>query len=153
MRMTAAVRMVSVAAVVAAFTVWAGAAPGADAADTGAPDATIQFNEASAGVGVGYMWGSGVLTYKGKTHPFKVSGLTAGELGGQKVTARGEVYHLNKLEDFNGLYTSTGAGATAGGGFDVEAMRNGNGVEIKVVSTTQGLDIKAAISGIKFTLE
>ena len=57
-----------------------------------------------------------------------------GELGANKITARGEVYHLKHLKDFNGTYTSTGAGATAGGGFDVEAMRNGNGVEIKVVS-------------------
>lgn len=151
MRITARGRLLGVVALVSLLSLWTGAAPGAD--DSGKPDATIEFEAASAAVGIGYSWGKGVLHYKGKSHPFKVSGLTAGELGGTKVNARGEVYHLNKLEDFSGLYTSSGAGATAAGGFDVEAMRSGKGVEIKVVSTTQGLDIKAAISGIKFTLE
>jgi hypothetical protein len=131
-----------------AFSTAAGAAD-----DAGKPDGTIEFTEGAAGVGIGYSWGKGVLVYKGKRHPFKISGLSVGELGGKTVSARGEVYHLKNLTDFNGTYTSAGAGATAGGGFDVEAMRNGNGVEIKVVSTTQGADLKAAISGIKITLE
>jgi hypothetical protein len=124
----------------------------APAADSGKPDGTIELEEGSAAVGIGYTWGKGVLVYKGKRHPFTLKGFTAGELGGAKITARGEVYHLNNLEDFNGIYTSAGAGATAGGGFDVEAMRNGKGVEIKMVSTTQGADLKAAISGVTFTL-
>jgi hypothetical protein len=123
------------------------------AEDAGKPDATVEFTEGSAALGIGYSWGKGVLVYQGKRHPIKISGLSVGELGGKTVSARGEVYHLKKLEDFNGTYTSAGAGATAGGGFDVEAMRNSNGVEIKVVSTTEGADIKAAISGVKFTLE
>lgn len=123
------------------------------AEDPGQPAGTIELREASVAVGVGYTWGDGVLIYKGKRHPFKLTGLTAGELGGTKVTARGDVYHLNDLADFNGNYTSVGAGATAAGGFDVEAMRNGKGVEIKVVSTTQGADLKAAIEGLKITLK
>jgi hypothetical protein len=123
------------------------------AADEGKPAGTIEFTEGSVGVGIGYAWGKGVLTYEGKRHPFKISGLSVGELGGKTIQAHGSVYHLKKLDDFNGTYTSAGAGATAGGGFDVEAMRNGNGVEIKVVSTTQGADLKAAIEGIKITLE
>jgi len=125
----------------------------ADHHESGKPDATVELEEASAAVGIGYTWGKGVLIYKGKRHNFKMSGFSAGELGGKKVTARGEVYHLNNLADFNGIYTSAGAGATAGGGFDVEAMRNGKGVEIKMVSSTQGADLKAAISGVTFTLE
>lgn len=125
----------------------------ATAADDGKPVATIEFKETSVGIGVGYSWGEGFLVYEGKRHPFKITGLSAGELGGKTVSARGEVYHLKKLADFSGTYTSAGAGATAAGGFDVEAMRNSNGVEIKVISTTQGADLKAAISGIKITLE
>src|SRR5215475_6193659 len=99
------------------------------------PVGTIQLKEGSVGVGVGYSWGKGVLTFRGKRYRFKIDGLTAGELSGATINARGEVYHLKKLEDFNGTYTSVGAGATAAGGFDVEVMRNANGVEIKVIST------------------
>jgi hypothetical protein len=32
-------------------------------------------------------------------------------------------------------------------------MRNGNGVEIKAVSTTEGADLRAAIEGVRITLE
>jgi hypothetical protein len=117
------------------------------------PVGTIQLKEGSVAVGIGYSWGKGVLTFRGKRYPFKIDGFTAGELGGATITARGEVYHLKKLEDFNGTYTSVGAGATAAGGYDVEAMRNGNGVEIKIVSTTRGADLRAAIEGVKINLE
>jgi hypothetical protein len=117
------------------------------------PVGTIRFKEGSVAVGVGYSWGHGVLTYKGRQYPFKITGLTAGELGGEKIHARGSVYHLKKLSDFSGTYTSAGAGATAAGGFDVEAMRNSNGVEIKIVSTTKGADIRAAVEGVTITLE
>ena len=117
------------------------------------PVGTIQFKEASAAVGVGYSWGEGVLIFKGKHHPFTISGLTAGEVGGEKIHARGEVYHLTNLPDFNGTYTSAGTGATVAGGFDVESMRNANGVEIKIVSTTRGVDLRAAVEGVTIDLK
>ena len=142
-----------VRAAIAVLAVTMVAQTAARASEHKKPTATIRFTEGSAAVGIGYQWGKGVLTFKGKHHTFKISGLTAGELGGTKITARGEVYHLRKLSDFNGTYTSVGAGATAGGGFDVEAMRNANGVEIKVVSTTKGADLRAAVEGVTFTLE
>ena len=110
MRTMAKVRFLGAAALVCAIAL-SGAAVGAE--DSGKPDATIELEDASAAVGVGYTWGRGVLVYKGKRHPFKMDGLTAGELGGTKVNARGDVYHLKNLSDFNGLYTSSGAGATA----------------------------------------
>jgi hypothetical protein len=117
------------------------------------PVGVIQLKEGSVAVGIGYSWGKGVLTYRGRRYPFKIDGLTAGEIGGVTINARGEVYHLKKLQDFNGTYTSVGAGATAAGGFDVEAMRNANGVELKVISTTRGADLRAAIEGVKIALQ
>ena len=136
-----------VAAMMAAGPLWAAED------ESGKPDATIQLEEGSVGLGIGYTWGKGTLHFGGKRYPITLKGISAGELGGAKIQAHGEVYHLKRVEDFNGTYTSTGAGATAAGGFDVEAMRNGNGVEIKIVSTTQGADLKAAISGVTFTVE
>ena len=119
---------------------------------SGKPDATIELEEGSVGVGIGYTWGKGTLHYQGKHYPITIKGFGAGELGGTKIQARGEVYHLRHLKDFDGNYTSTDAGATFGGGFDVEAMRNGNGVEIKMVSSTEGADLKAAVEGVTFTV-
>jgi hypothetical protein len=125
----------------------------AGAAEGRKPDATIEFSEASVAVGVGYSWGKGVLVYRGDRHPFRINGLTAGEVGGEQVRARGEVYNLHRVADFAGTYTSAGAGATVGGGFDVEVMRNSNGVELKLISTTKGADLRTAIEGVTITLE
>src|SRR5437870_2448651 len=46
-------------------------------AEEATPDATIQLKAGSIAAGVGVSWGSGTLTYKGKSHPISVNGLTA----------------------------------------------------------------------------
>jgi hypothetical protein len=117
------------------------------------PDATIKFSGGSVSVGIGYTWGSGVLTYQGKDYPFSVEGLSVAVVGGSSVTASGNVYGLKKLEDFNGNYTAATAQATVGGGAGATAMQNQKGVVLKVVSTTQGLEFKLAASGVKITLK
>ena len=80
------------------------------------PDATVEFSGGSVAAGIGYSWGSGTLTYKGVKYPITVEGLSAGSVGVTDVTASGKVYHLAKLADFEGNYTSGSAGATVGGG-------------------------------------
>ncbi len=117
------------------------------------PDATIRFSGGSVSAGIGYSWGSGTLSYHGKKYFFTVDGLSVGAVGATSATASGEVYHLNRLEDFNGSYTAAAAEATFGGGAGATAMRNQAGVVIKLVSTTQGLDLKLATSGVKISLK
>ena len=116
------------------------------------PDATVQFKGGSVAVGIGFSWGSGTLTYKGKSYPIKVEGLSVGDVGVTSVTASGDVTGLKKLEDFAGNYTAVTAGATAGGGGGVTAMRNQNGVVIKAKSTTQGVKLKLGVDGVKISL-
>src|SRR5262245_55019303 len=77
---------------------------------------TLHLKEGSVAVGVGWSWGSGTLTYKGASHRFKVSGLTVNALGASEVEARGNVYGLKRLEDFEGTYTAVEAGGAAGAG-------------------------------------
>ena len=105
------------------------------------------------GVGVGWSWGKGTLSYTGKTYPFKVEGLSVGDVGIQRATATGDVYDLKKIEDFDGNYTAAGAGATVGGGAGITAMKNQNGVVIQLKSTTQGANLKLAAEGIKLTVQ
>jgi hypothetical protein len=117
------------------------------------PDGTITFSGGHVSAGIGYSWGRGTLTYKGKKYPFSVDGLAVGAVGGASVSASGDVYKLKKLEDFNGNYAAGTAGATIGGGAAGTAMENDKGVVIKVVSTTQGVDFKLAASGVKIKLK
>lgn len=108
------------------------------------PDATLKLSEGQLGVGIGWSWGKGVLAFKGKDHSFKVKGLSVGDVGVTKADSVGEVFHLKKLSDFNGTYTSVAAQGTIGGGAGVTTMKNQNGVVINLSSTTQGVNIKLA---------
>jgi hypothetical protein len=124
----------------------------AEAQDKKKPDATVELTEGSVAVGIGWSWGKGTLTYKGKKYPVRVDGLSVGELGVTRASARGEVFDLKNLDDFNGTYTAGGAGATIGGGADATIMRNQNGVVIQMKSTTQGASLKLAASGLKLSV-
>ena len=117
------------------------------------PDATIRLSAGSVAVGIGYSWGSGELHYKGKKYPFSIDGISVGDVGVTKAEATGSVYHLQKLEDFNGNYTAASAGGTLGGGASASAMKNQSGVEINLVSTTRGLKFKLAVDGVKIQLK
>src|SRR5437016_10693163 len=115
-------------------------------------DATLTLSEGSVAAGIGFSWGKGTLSYGGKTYPVKVEGLSVGELGVIRGTARGKVSNLERLEDFSGNYLAVGAEATAAGGAGVTVMRNQNGVVVELTSTTQGASILLGAEGIRLTL-
>ncbi len=117
------------------------------------PDATLKLSEGSVAAGIGWSWGKGTLTFQGKDYPFKVEGLSVGDVGISRADATGKVYNLKKVEDFTGTYSAGSAAATVGGGAGVTSMRNQNGVEINLTSTTQGVAFKVAAGGIKLTLQ
>jgi len=123
----------------------------ARAAET--PDASISLSADSVAAGIGISWGSGTLTYKGKTYPISVDGLSVGDAGISKISASGKVYNLNKVEDFNGNYTGVAAGATVGGGGSVSAMQNQNGVRVELVTTTQGLKFTLGANGVNMKIK
>ena len=126
---------------------------GLAAAQAKKPDATLTLSEGSVAVGIGYSWGKGTLSYKGKTYPVKVSGLAVGEVGVTRASATGDVFDLKKLADFDGTYTAGAAQGTVGGGAGVSAMKNQNGVVIELKSTTQGANLKLAAEGIKLSID
>jgi len=117
------------------------------------PDAYLELSEGSVAVGIGYSWGSGTLTYQGKKYPVEVKGLSVIDVGVTKVEAFGKVYGLKQLEDFNGNYTSATAEGTLGGGAGATKMKNQKGVVIDLFTTTKGLNLKLAPSGISLKLK
>jgi hypothetical protein len=110
------------------------------------------LSDGSVAAGIGFSWGKGSLSYGGKTYPVKVEGLSVGEVGVSRATAKGHVSNLAKLADFSGNYVAVGAGATAAGGAGVTVMRNQNGVVIEMTSTTQGASLKLGAEGLRLTL-
>mgnify|MGYP001454398386 CR=1 FL=1 len=117
------------------------------------PSGTVTIESKSVALGVGVSWGDGKLSYQGKTHTFSVKGLSVVDVGISKVSARGKVFHLNKLADFAGTYAAAQAGAAVGGGMSAVALRNQNGVVLELTSTQTGIKFTLAGEGIEVKLK
>lgn len=118
-----------------------------------AADATVRFSGGSVAAGIGWSWGKGTLTYKGKDYPISVKGLSLGKVGITGVTASGEVLNLKKLQDFDGNYTGVGAGITLAGGRSAVTIKNQNGVRVRVISTTRGADLTVGVGGVDMKIK
>jgi hypothetical protein len=130
-----------------------GTATAADAKKT--PDGTVAIDSTQFALVLGGSTGGGTLTYKGKTHEFKLSGLTVGaNVGVTKMEAAGEVYDLKDLAKFPGTYTQWDASATFGGGAGALYLKNENGVVMKLISRNKGLQLNVgSANGVKVTMK
>jgi hypothetical protein len=117
------------------------------------PNATLRLSGKSVAAGIGFSWGKGTLTYRGKDYPVSVKGLSLVKVGISKVTASGKVYNLKKLHDFDGNYTAAGAGMTLAGGGSAIAMKNQNGVRVVLGATTRGVDVTIGGAGVDMAIK
>jgi hypothetical protein len=118
----------------------------------GTTEGQVTFTGGAVALGVGFQWGSGVLTFRGMDYPFRVSGLSVLDVGVSRMTGTGRVHNLRNVADFSGNYVSATAGATLAGGGSVTALRNQNGVVIDGISTSQGVRLTLAPGGVNITL-
>jgi len=118
------------------------------------PSGTVTIDETQFGFIVGGSVGGGVLHYKGKTHKFKIGGISVGaNLGISKVAASGEVYDLTDLSKFAGTYAKLDGNATIGGGVGGTVLKNEHGVIMKLKSTQEGLQFNLSANGVQVKLE
>lgn len=103
------------------------------------PSATVSIREWSAAYYGSAAAGKGTLYYNGRGHHFTISGLGVGGMGGQKISATGKVYNLNKLSDFSGTYHGVSRGLTLIEGKMHAKLTNGNGVVMYLAGQTEGL--------------
>jgi hypothetical protein len=113
----------------------------------------VTLSSTSVAAGVGVSWGDGRLEYYGKKYPFSVKGLDVLNVGVSKVTAKGTVSNLKKLEDFDGNYVLSSAGAAVGGGAGAAALKNQNGVGMTLTGTSKGLKFSVAQGGVEVKLK
>jgi hypothetical protein len=114
---------------------------------------TVTVTATSIAAGIGWTWGSGVLTLlDGSQHRFKVSGLDVVAAGIRQATAVGYVYHLKDVKDFEGKYGKAAAGIAVGGGAGAASMQNEKGVVINLTGVGQGVDVRLAVSGMDVRL-
>lgn len=126
---------------------------GGMAAADDTPSGTVTIESKSIALGIGVSWGDGKLNYEGKSHDFSVKGLSVIDVGVSKVSARGKVFNLKKLEDFSGTYAAAQAGAAVGGGMSVVVLRNQYGVVLELTSTQTGIKFTLAGEGIEVKIK
>jgi outer membrane immunogenic protein len=122
-------------------------------AEDATPSGTVTIETTAVAIGVGFNWGDGVLYFQGKEYPFKVKGVSIVDIGIAKVSAVGDVYHLNTVDDFPGTFSAAEAGIAIGAGVGGQIMENQKKVVLKLTSKKAGIQLKLAPEGLEIKLK
>ncbi len=142
----------AIAAYLAAIALFASAVP-ATPSLAQAPG-YVRVKLVKAGLMVGAGGGSGVLTYRGRDYPFRVSGLSLGVTAGASVgRLKGWASGIRHVSDFAGTYRSVGGGGTFVGGFGGVQLGNEKGVKIALQGHRAGMEFAANLSEVRISLK
>jgi hypothetical protein len=118
------------------------------------PSGTVTIDETQFGFIIGGSVGGGVLNFQGKTHKFKIGGISVGaNIGVSKVAASGQVFDLPNISKFPGTYVKLDGNATIGGGVGGTVLKNEHGVIMKLNTTQEGLQFNLSANGVQVKLE
>jgi len=122
-----------------------------------APGATLELASEPMRLIQGGTAGKGTLRFQGKDYAFTFKTSSAG-LGAKAVTsvsAKGSVFGLQRIEDFEGKYTSIIKGVIAGSSQARAKYKNDKGVVIDIVGTVKGagLSLGGGLATIKLVKE
>ena len=115
------------------------------------PSGRVMMTEVFAG-GAGV--GTGALTFKGKTYPFKLVGTVVGPGAVEKLDVSGEVYKLDDIKQFGGPYAqgTGGIGLETSGTGDLW-LENKAGVVMHLTGTQTGASLSLGRDEILIELE
>jgi hypothetical protein len=135
-----------------ALTILCGSVPPdalAQAAPPPRPSGSVSIHQVQvAFIGSGAV-GGGTLFYRGRSYPFKLGGLGIGGIGVSRLYASGNVYNLNRLQDFEGVYGQARTGWAVGEqGKGQMWLQNGNGVYLRLKAQRQGLSLSLGADGL-----
>ena len=122
---------------------------GQASADSG----TVRISFLKAGWVIGGNVGSGTLTFRGRTYPLSVGGMSYGfTFGGSQTNLRGVVSNIFRPSDIEGVYGAAGAGATVIRGPQAIVLTNQKGAVLHLSGTQTGLMVNLDVSGMALTL-
>ncbi|MDX1401222.1 MAG: hypothetical protein R3245_04810 [Kiloniellales bacterium] len=105
---------------------------------------TLEGSGDSVGWIAGVNWGEGTLTLNdGTQHKFHYRGVKGLETGIAHASFKGEVYNLQNIEDFIGVYYGAGKSFNLIVGSGEFAINNSKCVVIKAKSKSEGIQLSA----------
>ncbi|WP_407187765.1 hypothetical protein [Bradyrhizobium centrosematis] len=114
----------------------------------------VRVKIVKAGLLVGGGAGNGVLTYRGRSYPFRIRGLSFGITAGATAgRLEGWASGIRDISDFAGTYSSVGGGGALVGGVGGVHLRNDNGVVMVLQGPKAGLEMAANLSAITISLK
>ncbi|MDO9411229.1 MAG: hypothetical protein Q7T81_01460 [Pseudolabrys sp.] len=118
-----------------------------------ADSGTIHLRIVKAGFVVGGSGGSGTLTFKGRTYPLSIGGLSYGfTFGASETNFRGTVTNIRRASDVAGVYGQGGVGAAVGRGAQAVVLTNQNGAILSLSGRQAGLIVSADLSGLALSM-
>jgi len=119
-------------------------------AETGA--VRVVFTKGGFIVGVG--GGHGVLTFRGRHYPFRVSGMSVGAtIGASTTNLVGHALNIRSPGDIAGNYGAIGAGGALAAGAGGVQLQNEKGVILQLHGAKVGVELSAAVGGVQIALE
>ncbi|MTV30423.1 hypothetical protein GJ654_05390 [Rhodoblastus acidophilus] len=122
------------------------------AAPAFADSGKVRLRFASGGFIIGVGGGSGTLTFRGRTYPLSIGGLSIGVIGAAGGTLVGRALNLRQPTDIVGTYTAIGAGVAVAAGARVVRMQNQNGVILELHGNQIGFQAAAGLSGLSLSM-
>jgi hypothetical protein len=114
----------------------------------------VRLKFVKAGLMVGAGGGRGVLTYRGRDYPFRVSGLSLGITAGASVSRlEGWASGIRQVSDFAGTYSSVGGGGALVGGIGGVRLGNEKGVVVALRGPRAGMEFAANNGKISISLK
>lgn len=118
-------------------------------ADTG----TVRISFIKAGWVIGGTVGQGTLTFRGRTYPLSIGGISWGfTFGGSQTNLRGVVRNINRPSDIEGVYGAAGAGAAVIRGPQAVILTNQRGAVMELSGTQTGLIVNLDLNGMAVSL-
>jgi hypothetical protein len=118
-----------------------------------ADSGTVRISFVKAGWIIGGSVGSGTLTFRGRTYPLAIGGLSYGlTFGGSQTYLYGRVSNIFRPSDIEGVYGAAGAGATVIRGPQAIILTNQKGAVLELSGRQTGLMVNLDLSGLALSL-
>jgi hypothetical protein len=118
-----------------------------------AENGRVRIRITKAGFIIGVGGGEGVLHFKGRNYPFRVSGISGGTIGVAHMDLIGTAHNLKRPSDIAGSYTAGSASIAVVGGAKVARVQNANGVVLELHGAQVGLELSLNLGGATITMQ